>query len=287
MAAGVRVTAALTACALASGAFAAAWPDVRHVRVAFPPGKVRGQVTLLGRGRDEGEGAAPEDPTDAVVYLEPVTPAPGATRASAAALREAAIAMRGREFVPHVRVVLAGGEVAFPNDDPFSHNVFSNAEGNAFDLGLYRSHVSRGVRFAHPGVYPIYCNIHHRMVSFVVAVPAPYATAVGRDGRFAIADVPAGARVLHAWHERARETTRSLTVGGEEDAGDLRIVLDARGEHVGDGGIVAALPGERGVHERPHTGPRLRGGRTVGGHAGGDTTAEATGDAAGARGAER
>ena len=84
------------------------------------------------------------------MYLEPR----GARSSRAAASptpRDATIAMTGREFVPHVRVVLAGGTVAFPNQDPFSHNVFSNAEAGPFDLGLYRRGASRAATFPRAG----------------------------------------------------------------------------------------------------------------------------------------
>ena len=134
--------------------------------------------------------------------------------------------MHRREFEPHVRVVRTGGRVAFPNDDPFSHNVFSNSMLGPFDLGLYRAGASRAARFPRAGAYAIYCNIHHRMVSYVVAVPTPLAVRAGADGRFAIAGVPAGRWVLHAWHERAGETTRTIVVPAT--GLELRVELDAR-----------------------------------------------------------
>ena len=225
----MRLTASFRAGALAAGALATAPAAVRPSRepprAERPaPSDVRGQLTLVER-----EGAAPAVRAGAVVYRAPVAAPAAPVAARAAAPRAAEIAMRGKEFVPHVRVVAAGGEVAFPNDDPFSHNVFSNTESNAFDLGLYRYHASRSARFARPGVYPIYCNIHHRMVSFVVAVATPYAAMATPDGRFSIPNVPAGAYVLHAWHERAGDTSRPLTVGGGAGAGDVRLALDARG----------------------------------------------------------
>jgi hypothetical protein len=112
--------------------------------------------------------------------------------------------------------VAAGRTVAFPNRDPFSHNVFSNADQGPFDLGLYRRGATRGATFARPGVYPIYCNIHSKMVSFVVAVPTPWVAQPAADGGFALAGVPPGRYVLHAWHERAAATA------------PVRVVLDAR-----------------------------------------------------------
>ncbi len=190
--------------------------------VAGAQGDVSGQISLIER-----QGADRSDPGTAVVFLEArgrVEPQ-GAPRPM---LRQTTIAMTGREFVPHVRTILAGGSVAFPNQDPFSHNVFSNAEAGPFDLSLYRRGVSRSQTFARPGIYPIYCNIHSRMVSFVIAVPNPYVATVAADGRFMIANVPAGTYVLHAWHEHAGgPVTREIVVPATGLPGQ-HVVLDAR-----------------------------------------------------------
>jgi hypothetical protein len=184
-------------------------------------GTLSGVVTL-----EERSGVERGDIRGAVVYLEslsgviPVSDVPS--------LRMGTIVMRGREFRPHVRVVLAGGTVAFPNEDPFRHNVFSSSELGPFDLGLYPKGATRSASFPRPGVYPIYCNIHSKMVSFVVAVPTRWATQPEEDGSFALQGVPAGAYVLHAWHERGTaEVTREITVraGG---LADLRLTIDAR-----------------------------------------------------------
>jgi plastocyanin len=191
-------------------------------RAASAQAFVSGQIALIER-----QGAERSDLRSAIVYLE----APGRILHSASerpALREATIAMTGREFVPHVRVILAGGSVSFPNRDAFSHNVFSNAEAGPFDLGLYRRGSSRVATFPKPGIYPVYCNIHSRMVSFVIAVPTSHVATVGADGRFLITDVPPGTYQLHAWHERAGgSVTREIVVPATGLAGQ-RIVLDAR-----------------------------------------------------------
>ena len=49
----------------------------------------------------------------------------------------AEIGTADKQFSPHVLVVPVGSTVAFPNHDPFNHNVFSLSEENPFDLGLY------------------------------------------------------------------------------------------------------------------------------------------------------
>jgi plastocyanin len=139
----------------------------------------------------------------------------------------AAIDMRQKTFIPHVRVVEAGGMVEYPNKDPFSHNVFSTTPGGAFDLGLYPRGESRGVVFRRPGVYAIYCNIHSKMSAFVVTVPAAYHTRPQADGRFAIANVPPGRYRLHVWHERAPEQITTVTVA-DRPVADVAMTLDAR-----------------------------------------------------------
>jgi hypothetical protein len=135
--------------------------------------------------------------------------------------------MRGREFIPHVRVVRTGGSVAFPNQDPFSHNVFSNTSAGGFDLGLYRRGTTRTATFDQPGVYPIYCNIHARMVSFVIVTPTPHVARAGPDGRFVLPDVPVGRYQLRVWHERASDVTLDVEVTPAGLTG-VRVVLDAR-----------------------------------------------------------
>ena len=189
--------------------------------IAAAQGVVSGTLSL-----EERAGADRGDLRSAVVYLEPRERAIPVS--DVPSMRSRVIAMHGREFRPHVAIVLAGGSVAFPNEDPFSHNVFSNVDLGPFDLGLYRRGATRAATFARPGVYPIYCNIHSMMVSFVVAVPSPWATQPDDAGHFTLRGVPAGRYVIHAWHEHgAREVTRDLVVtssGGD----DVQLAIDAR-----------------------------------------------------------
>jgi plastocyanin len=187
----------------------------------------RAQGTVSGvLSLEERAGAERGDIRSAVVYLEPrsrtipINDVPS--------MRSRVIAMHGREFRPHVAIVLAGGSVAFPNEDPFSHNVFSNMDVGPFDLGLYRRGTTRTATFGRPGVYPIYCNIHSMMVSFVLAVPSPWATQPDDAGRFSLRGVPAGRYIIHAWHEHgAHEITRDIVVS-EAGLDAVPLVIDAR-----------------------------------------------------------
>ena len=137
-------------------------------------GEVAGQITLL-----EAKSTAKHDVASAVVFLEPANKRGAQYSRPTGEYSSASIDMRNREFVPHIQIVRAGGSVEFPNNDPFSHNVFSNTSLGAFDLGLYRRGQSRTATFARAGVYSIYCNIHSAMVSFVIAVPTKDFSRVG------------------------------------------------------------------------------------------------------------
>ena len=193
------------------------------VSVLFPvavvaQGIVSGRVSI-----QERPGETTNDFSSTVIYLVPADSASASTRPA-----RAAIAMNGRAFVPRVRVVTPGSRIAFPNQDPFSHNIFSTATGAMFDLGLYGAGKSKDTPFRRAGAYPIYCNIHPRMTAFVVVAPTPWATQAGNDGRWEIPEVPAGRYVLTVWHERTPAKTDTITVQAAGLPG-LATALDARG----------------------------------------------------------
>jgi hypothetical protein len=137
------------------------------------------------------------------------------------------IALQSRQFSPRVRVVMEGSTVEFPNQDPFSHNVFSKTNGG-FDTQSYGRGKVRQHTFRDPGVYPLYCNVHPRMTAFVITLRTPHYTQAGVDGRFALDSVPPGRYKLTVWHDRATTRVQDLVVPAT-GARSLRVELDARG----------------------------------------------------------
>lgn len=164
---------------------------------------VSGRVVVVGAAGKDDRGAA-----GAAVWLLPLDPA--AARAAADSLAALVAAPRARPtmeqrnktFIPHLLVVPMGAEVAFPNRDPFFHNVFSLYNGRRFDLGLYEAGSTRSVRFNRPGVSYIFCNIHEQMSAVIVVVPTPYFARTTNSGAWRIAGVPAGRYTLRVWWER-------------------------------------------------------------------------------------
>jgi plastocyanin len=183
-------------------------------------GRVAGRIIIL-----EKDNKPSPDLSDAVLYLE--SPAAVTTAARPVTVE---IAITDKTYAPHVVVVPLGSTVRFPNHDPFNHNVFSVSEPNSFDLGLYGRGEAKSYTFAHPGLVRVYCNVHPRMVAYVLVMENRYYAQPGNDGSFAIDNVPAGRYRLHVWHERIpSEVIKDISAGGGEPGGELQIALNARG----------------------------------------------------------
>lgn len=184
---------------------------------ASSAGRVAGRIVIL-----EKDNKPSPDLGDAVVYLE--APATVATAASPATVE---IAITDKLYAPHVVVVPVGSTVRFPNHDPFNHNVFSVSEPNAFDLGLYGRGEAKSYTFEHPGLVRVYCNVHPRMVAYVLVMANRYYAQPATDGSFSIDNVPNGRYRLHVWHERIpSEVVKDVSAGGDPG---LQIALNARG----------------------------------------------------------
>jgi plastocyanin len=126
--------------------------------------------------------------------------------------KAATIAQKDEQFVPHVVAVTTGSAVAFPNDDPFFHNVFSLSRGASFNLGRYPSGASRSKTFTRPGIVKVFCEIHSHMSAVVRVFDHQWFTVPVDDGSYSIDDVPPGDHVLVAWHERIGERRDKVTI---------------------------------------------------------------------------
>jgi plastocyanin len=161
--------------------------------------------------------------SDAVVWIEtrqamPRDSNPPSTRD---------IAINDKVYAPRVVVAPVGSTVRFPNHDPFNHNVFSVSDQNSFDLGLYGRGEARSRTFTHEGLVRVFCNVHPRMVAYVVLVNNRFYTQPGATGSFTIADVPVGRYRLHVWHERIpAEVVQDVVVGA--GSAPVQVQLDAR-----------------------------------------------------------
>ncbi len=124
-------------------------------------------------------------------------------------------------FLPPVLPVVRGTTVEFSNSDDVQHNVFSpSPSADKFDLGTYGPGATRTVTFGEPGDVLVLCNIHMEMEAHILVLDTPYFATVGSDGRYRIADVPAGLYELRVWRGGWTAPTRTIEVpaSGRVDA---------------------------------------------------------------------
>ena len=142
-----------------------------------------------------------------LVYVDSVPPGSFSPPSGVARLSQ-----KGSTFRPALLAVVKGTQVDMTNDDWVAHNVFSKSEAKSFDLGLYAQDTQKLVTFDKVGVVQVFCSIHPRMNAVVVVLQNPFFAKPGRDGRFSLAGVPAGAHQLKLFRQGAPPQVKTVTV---------------------------------------------------------------------------
>jgi plastocyanin len=182
--------------------------------------EVRAQLVVDSHGSSRH---ISEKTPSAVIWLKPVQP----DAIPAVVPGKFTLLQKNKMFTPHLLVVPVGSNVAFPNADPFFHNVFSLFDGKRFDLGLYEAGSTRSVMFSREGVSYIFCNIHSEMSAVVIALGTPFYGIADAHGAFKIEGVPSGDYDLHLWIEGQAQNppdqlTRRIHIAGATfDLGDI------------------------------------------------------------------
>ena len=170
----------------------------------------------------DGKPLRAEEAAEAVVYFRPAAPGPLVPSST-----EYTMSTQRKQFVPHILPIVVGSVVRFPNQDPILHNAFSTSGENAFDVGLYAAGEGHSVTFNHAGYVRVYCNVHHSMIGHILVLDTPYFTHPDSEGRFSLADLPAGRGDLVIWHDRAKPW-HIKAVPGETPASDVTLDLNLR-----------------------------------------------------------
>jgi hypothetical protein len=127
-------------------------------------------------------------------------------------------------FIPRVQVVTRGQTLRVRSSDPILHNthpvlvgdpevyianVALVAPGQSMDL---TRRLVEKLPPAGEGLVRIGCDVHPWMRAWLLVLDHPYAAVTGREGTFAIADVPPGSYTLGLWHETLGRGEQRVTV---------------------------------------------------------------------------
>ena len=176
---------------------------------------------------------------DAVVVAVPVD---GLPRPAPSAAREIMDQVNA-EFVPHVKPVVVGSSVFFPNKDNIRHQVYSFSPAKPFELPLYAGTPAKPVMFDKPGVVVLGCNIHDWMIGYIYVSESPYFARTGADGSALVRDLPPRQYTVRVWHPRMQGTedatrqSANLAAAARADlAWDLALKPDLRIRRAPTGG---------------------------------------------------
>ncbi len=121
-------------------------------------------------------------------------------------------------YAPHVEALMVGQPFSVANNDPTMHNVHVMARHNRqwsssqpVDSAPLKSTFERP-EFA----IQVLCNIHPWMRAYVFAFDQPYFAVTGKDGTFAIKNLPPGTYTIEAWHEPNQTVDQTVMLAPKE-----------------------------------------------------------------------
>lgn len=209
-------------------AFTVASPEGWALQRAGGVGSIRGRVTSAAAGVTgsvkvtvDEKICGPSVPDDALVLDKEGGVAHAVVAVKGLAWGETApvrLTNKGCRFIPHVSVVRPGATLEVTSEDNTLHTTHAFAPNgrSLFNIALPLAGltVKRPVDNA-PGITRLACDTHPWMQGFVYVSP-DRATVSGTDGRFVLADVPAGSYDLVVWHERLKGSAQRVTVAAGE-----------------------------------------------------------------------
>ena len=123
------------------------------------------------------------------------------------------------EYVPHVQVVPVNTEIAVTNSDAVLHNIhFYQDDESLFNIAQpVQGQVTRK-KLEKTGFVYAECDVHGWMQGHVAVVDNPYYAVTDENGKFSIADLPAGYYEVKIWHEYLGEKTQNITIAAKTEA---------------------------------------------------------------------
>ena len=132
----------------------------------------------------------------------------------------------GCQYKPHVFAVQVGQPVKILNSDGVLHNVHALPKVNGqFNMAMpgTRKEAEHKFEKVEPNAFPVKCDVHPWMTAHVSVFDHPYFNVTKEDGKFKIADLPAGTYEIEAVHEKLGSKVEKITVAeGESKTVDFK-----------------------------------------------------------------
>lgn len=121
---------------------------------------------------------------------------------------------QGCIYTPHVVAVMTGDPLQVTNTDSVTHNVNAMSQ---LHQGFNETQVAGSApvlrRFSREEIpMMVKCNMHPWMRFYLAVIDHPYFQVTGKDGQFALRNVPPGTYTLTAWHETFGTKKQTIVV---------------------------------------------------------------------------
>lgn len=141
------------------------------------------------------------------VYIE------GLPRVNGQSLPSPQLDQVGCRYTPHVVGVCVGQPLRIRTSDATMHNVhFSSDRNESRNFGMTSPGDEKTVTFREPEFIRVKCDVHPWMTAYVGVFANPCFTVTDGDGRFELANLPAGKYKLVTWHERYGRFEQNIEV---------------------------------------------------------------------------
>jgi plastocyanin len=122
-------------------------------------------------------------------------------------------------YRPHVVIVPVNKPLKILNSDGILHNIHTYGKKNpAKNIAQPKFKKELTETFAQPEAIPVKCDVHGWMSAWIIVAEHPYYAVTGADGKFTIADVPAGTYTVEFWQEKLGTQTKQVTVAASGTA---------------------------------------------------------------------
>jgi plastocyanin len=124
----------------------------------------------------------------------------------------------GCQYKPHVMGIMVGQPFKVLNNDGVLHNVHALSKANpTFNMAMPPTRKEASATFnKEEGMFVIKCDVHPWMQSYMGVFSHPFFAVTGADGKFTIANLPAGTYEVEAWHEKLGTQKSKVTVGASD-----------------------------------------------------------------------